>query len=78
MHVDRSPSVVVAGGGPVGLMLAAELMLAGTDVVVVERRTSQALESSRAGGLHPRTLEVLDQNQDLSHVCCLSCRPGLR
>lgn len=61
MHVDRSPSVVVAGGGPVGLMLAAELMLAGTDVVVVERRTSQALESSRAGGLHPRTLEVLDQ-----------------
>ncbi len=53
--------VVVAGGGPTGLMLAAELMLAGTDVAVVEHRTSQDLDGSRAGGLYPRTLEVLDQ-----------------
>ena len=53
--------VVIAGGGPTGLMLAAELTLAGIDVVVVERRASQALHGSRAGGLHSRTIEVLDQ-----------------
>jgi 3-(3-hydroxy-phenyl)propionate hydroxylase len=54
-------AVVIAGGGPTGLMLAAELSIAGTDVVIVERRTSQELDGSRAGGLFPRTLEVLDQ-----------------
>ena len=54
-------AVVIAGGGPTGLMLAAELALAGVDVVVVERRLSQDLDGSRAGGLHARTIEVLDQ-----------------
>ena len=54
-------SVVIAGGGPTGLMLAGELALAGTDVAIVERRTSQELEGSRARGLHSRTIEVLDQ-----------------
>ncbi|HKP18413.1 MAG TPA: FAD-dependent monooxygenase [Gaiellaceae bacterium] len=54
-------AVVIAGGGPTGLMLAAELALAGVDVVVVERRTSQELDGSRSGGLHSRTIEVLDQ-----------------
>ncbi len=54
-------AVVIAGGGPTGLMLAAELALAGVDVVIVERRSSQALDGSRAGGLHARTIEVLDQ-----------------
>jgi 3-(3-hydroxy-phenyl)propionate hydroxylase len=54
-------SVVVAGGGPTGLMLAAELALAGVDVLVVERRGSQELDGSRSGGLHARTIEVLDQ-----------------
>jgi 2-polyprenyl-6-methoxyphenol hydroxylase-like FAD-dependent oxidoreductase len=54
-------SVVIAGGGPTGLMLAGELALAGVDVAIVERRESQALAGSRAGGLHPRTIEVLDQ-----------------
>lgn len=54
-------AVVIAGGGPTGLMLAAELMIAGVDVVVVERRANQDLDGSRAGGLYPRTLEVLDQ-----------------
>src|SRR6476619_2259139 len=53
--------VVIAGGGPTGLMLAAELTLAGVDVVVVERRSTQELDGSRAGGLHARTIEVLDQ-----------------
>src|SRR4051794_15169514 len=54
-------AVVIAGGGPTGLMLAAELALAGVDVAIVERRASQDLESSRAGGLHSRTIEVFDQ-----------------
>ena len=53
--------VVIAGGGPTGLMLAGELALAGVDVAIVERRPSQALAGSRAGGLHARTLEILDQ-----------------
>jgi 3-(3-hydroxy-phenyl)propionate hydroxylase len=53
--------VVIAGGGPTGLMLAAELALAGVDVAVVERRANQELEGSRARGLHSRTVEVLDQ-----------------
>ncbi len=54
-------AVVIAGGGPTGLMLAAELTLAGVDVVVVERRATQDLDGSRAGGLHSRTIEILDQ-----------------
>ena len=54
-------AVVIAGGGPTGMMLAGELALAGIDVVIVERRTSQGLDGSRSGGLLPRTIEVLDQ-----------------
>ena len=54
-------TVVIAGGGPTGLMLAAELALAGVDVVIVERRANQEVDGSRAGGLHSRTIEVLDQ-----------------
>jgi 3-(3-hydroxy-phenyl)propionate hydroxylase len=54
-------AVVIAGGGPAGMMLAAELTLAGTDVLIVERRASVKLESSRSRGLHSRTIEVLDQ-----------------
>src|ERR1700680_2465523 len=54
-------AVVIAGGGPTGMMLAGELTLAGVDVAIVERRASAELIGSRAGGLHARTLEVLDQ-----------------
>ena len=54
-------AVVIAGGGPTGLMLAGELGLAGVDVVIVERRPDQTLAGSRAGGLQSRTIEVLDQ-----------------
>lgn len=54
-------AVVIAGGGPTGLMLAGELALAEVDVAIVERRASQDLPGSRAGGLHSRTIEVLDQ-----------------
>jgi 3-(3-hydroxy-phenyl)propionate hydroxylase len=53
--------VVIAGGGPTGMMLAGELALGGIDVAIVEKRPNQHLAGSRAGGLHARTLEVLDQ-----------------
>jgi 2-polyprenyl-6-methoxyphenol hydroxylase-like FAD-dependent oxidoreductase len=54
-------SVVIAGAGPVGLMLAGELALAGIAVMLVEQRASQDLVGRRAGGLHARTLEILEQ-----------------
>jgi 2-polyprenyl-6-methoxyphenol hydroxylase-like FAD-dependent oxidoreductase len=54
-------AVVIAGGGPTGMMLAGELALAGVDVAIVERRATAELLGSRAGGLHARTIEVLDQ-----------------
>src|SRR5437763_16370343 len=54
-------AVVIAGGGPTGLMLAGELALAGVDVAIVERRANQELVGSRARGLQSRTIEVLDQ-----------------
>ena len=54
-------TVVVAGGGPTGLMLAGELALAGVDVAIVERRAGQDVTGRRAGGLHSRTIEILDQ-----------------
>jgi 3-(3-hydroxy-phenyl)propionate hydroxylase len=52
--------VLIAGAGPTGLMLAAELKLAGVDAAIVERRVNQELAGSRAGGLHSRTIEVFD------------------
>src|ERR1700722_1771145 len=61
MRASTEHAVVVAGAGPTGLMLAGELALAGVDVAIVERRASQELAGSRAGGLHARTIEVLDQ-----------------
>ena len=60
-EVMTEHAVVIAGGGPTGMMLAGELALAGVDVAIVERRTSQDLVGSRAGGLHSRTIEILDQ-----------------
>ncbi len=54
-------AVVIAGGGPAGMMLAAELALAKVDVAVLERRPDHLLVGSRAGGFHSRTIEVLDQ-----------------
>ena len=61
MDAVTEHAVVIAGGGPTGLMLAAELTLAGTDVVDRRAPRDQALDGSRAGGLHARTIEVLDQ-----------------
>jgi 3-(3-hydroxy-phenyl)propionate hydroxylase len=60
--VDKTThAVVIAGGGPTGLMLAGELALARVDVAIIERRESHDLEGLRAGGLNMRTIEVLDQ-----------------
>jgi 3-(3-hydroxy-phenyl)propionate hydroxylase len=56
-----SVEVAIAGAGPTGLMLAAELALADVDVVVLEARPGPEVIGSRAGGLHARTLELLDQ-----------------
>jgi 3-(3-hydroxy-phenyl)propionate hydroxylase len=53
--------VIIAGGGPTGLMLAGELALQGIDVAIVERRSDQGLTGRRAGGLHSRSLEIFDQ-----------------
>jgi 3-(3-hydroxy-phenyl)propionate hydroxylase len=52
--------VIIAGAGPTGLMLACELRLAGVDVTLLDRASARSGES-RAGGIHPRTMEVLDQ-----------------
>jgi 3-(3-hydroxy-phenyl)propionate hydroxylase len=54
-------AVVIAGGGPTGLMLAGELALAKVDVAIVERRATQDFTGMRAGGLHSRTIEIFDQ-----------------
>jgi 3-(3-hydroxy-phenyl)propionate hydroxylase len=50
--MTNNHAVVIAGGGPTGLMLAAELALLRVDVAIVERRENQELAGSRAGGLH--------------------------
>jgi rifampicin monooxygenase len=52
--------VVIAGGGPTGLMLAAELRLHGVHVVVLER-DPQPPPFVRSMGLHVRSIEILDQ-----------------
>jgi 3-(3-hydroxy-phenyl)propionate hydroxylase len=58
---DTEPEVLIVGAGPTGLTLAAELALAGVDVAILDRRVDQSIAGARAGGLHPRTLELFDQ-----------------
>jgi 3-(3-hydroxy-phenyl)propionate hydroxylase len=54
-------AVVIAGGGPTGLMLAGELALAGVDVAIVERRASPESSRARGLGMPSRTIETFDQ-----------------
>lgn len=79
--------VVISGAGPTGLMLACELGLAGIDVLVLERLPEPRTMEARAGGLHIRTMETLDQRSLLDRfsnaagrrtVCALLRPPARR
>lgn len=63
--------VIVAGGGPTGLMLAGELRLAGVRVVVLEKLTEPTKES-RGQGLHARSVEIMDQRGLLDRFLAVS------
>ncbi|MER5321544.1 rifampin monooxygenase [Streptosporangium roseum] len=63
--------VIVAGGGPTGLMLAAELRLHGVHVVVLEKLT-EPTEQSRGRGLHVRSVEMMDQRGLLDRFLAVS------
>ncbi|MGP8296445.1 rifampin monooxygenase [Streptomyces inhibens] len=65
--------VIVAGGGPTGLMLAGELRLAGVRVVVLEK-LAEPTGQSRGRGLHVRSVEVLDQRGLLDRFLAVSER----
>jgi len=52
--------VIISGGGPTGMMLAAELRLHEVDVLVLER-DAEPSQAVRSLGLHPRSIEILDQ-----------------
>src|SRR5436305_1809448 len=62
--------VIVAGGGPTGLMLAGELRLHGIDVVVLERDVEPS-KVVRSLGLHVRSIEVMDQRGLLERFLAL-------
>lgn len=62
--------VIVAGGGPTGLMLAAELRLHGVTVVVLERDPVPT-PVVRSLGLHARSIEIMDQRGLLDRFLAL-------
>lgn len=63
--------VIVVGGGPTGLMLAAELRLHDVNVVVLEKRDEPSTES-RGQGLHARSVEMMDQRGMLDRFLAVS------
>jgi len=65
--------VTIAGGGPTGMMLAAELRLRGVDVVVLEREHERSA-LVRSLGLHPRSVEILDMRGLLERFLALGRR----
>ncbi len=68
--------VIVAGGGPTGIMLACELRLQGVQVVVLERNREPS-PVARAQGLHARSIEILDQRGLLERFLPLGTRHPL-
>ncbi|RJO73370.1 hypothetical protein D5S18_19230 [Nocardia panacis] len=61
-NADRAAApVIIAGAGPTGLTLATELRRGGIDVLLLDRRADRGVEGSRAAGMQPRTVEMLDQ-----------------
>jgi rifampicin monooxygenase len=54
------PEVIISGGGPTGMMLASELRLHEVDVLVLEK-DAEPNPLVRSLGLHPRSIEIMDQ-----------------
>ncbi len=71
---DTDTEVIVVGAGPVGLLLAGELRLAGVRVIVLEKLTEPTTES-RASALHSRTMEFFDQRGLLDGIGTLPNLP---
>jgi 2-polyprenyl-6-methoxyphenol hydroxylase-like FAD-dependent oxidoreductase len=55
----KDTDVLIVGAGPTGLTLAASLLASGTRATIVDRQTAGA-NTSRAGAINARTLEVLE------------------
>jgi 2-polyprenyl-6-methoxyphenol hydroxylase-like FAD-dependent oxidoreductase len=58
---ETQAPVIVAGAGPTGLTLATELRRGGIEVLLLEQRSHRGQNGSRAAGMQPRTIEMLDQ-----------------
>jgi 2-polyprenyl-6-methoxyphenol hydroxylase-like FAD-dependent oxidoreductase len=69
--------VIVAGGGPTGVMLAGELRLHGVRVVVLEK-DAKPTKIERSLGLHARSIEVMDQRGLLERFLALGQQYPLR
>jgi 2-polyprenyl-6-methoxyphenol hydroxylase-like FAD-dependent oxidoreductase len=69
--------VSISGGGPAGMMLASELRLHGVDVLVLEK-DAEPSNAVRSLGLHPRTIEIMDQRGLLDRFLALGQQyPGV-
>ncbi|QBS39586.1 FAD-dependent monooxygenase [Nocardia sp. CS682] len=71
--MDETYDVVIAGAGPVGLMLACELRLAGVDVLVVER-LDEIDPTMKAGGINVPTAQALYRRGLLPEIVAESAR----